>query len=182
MGIAGASLVALGVICISNPLSTLISIAWIIGIITMVSGVATLLNWISLRSYFPQSGSILLSSILQILLGFLFLRHDLTLAAIMPIVFALFLIIEGANLAIRSFDYRKVGFKAWWMNLVLGLASTVLGILAFTVPGLGGKTLSICLGTGLIIVGLVYLVALVAINRFDRKLNTNPWVEDIDEQ
>ena len=102
MGITGAALVALGIICLCNPLSTVISLAWIIGLLTLVSGISTLLNWIRLKSYFPQSGSILLSSILQIIIGILFLRHDLALAAIMPIIFALFLIIEGANLAIRS--------------------------------------------------------------------------------
>ena len=34
MGITGAALVALGIICISNPLSTVISLAWILGIMT----------------------------------------------------------------------------------------------------------------------------------------------------
>ncbi|MGN0201999.1 MAG: HdeD family acid-resistance protein [Candidatus Cryptobacteroides sp.] len=182
MGITGAALVALGIICLSNPLSTVISLAWIVGILTLVSGLSTLLNWINLKSYFPQSGSILLSAILQILIGILFLRHDLALAATIPVIFAFFLIIEGTNLAIRSFDYRKIGFKAWWINLVLGLASTLLGLLSFAVPGLGGKTLSICIGIGLIVIGIVYFIALFAINRFDRRLNNDPWLGDVDEQ
>ena len=71
MGITGAALVALGIICICNPMSTVISLAWLLGILTLVSGAATLLNWISLRSYFPQSGSILLSAVLQIIIGIL---------------------------------------------------------------------------------------------------------------
>ena len=178
MGITGAALVALGIICICNPLSTVISLAWIIGIITIFSGIATLLNWISLKSYFPQSGSILLSSVLQIIIGIIFLRHDLALAAIIPVIFALFLIMEGANLAIRSFDYRKIGFRMWWMNLALGLLSAVLGFLSFSVPGVGGRTLSLCIGIGLMVVGLVYFVALFAINRFERKLNSNPWGDE----
>ena len=178
MGITGAALVALGIICLCNPLSTVISLAWIIGLLTLVSGISTLLNWIRLKSYFPQSGSILLSSILQIIIGILFLRHDLALAAIMPIIFALFLIIEGANLAIRSFDYEKVGFKLWWANLILGIASTILGFLSFSVPGVGGKTLSLCVGIGLILIGIVYFTAIFAINRFERKLNDNPWIDE----
>ena len=60
MGITGAALVALGIICISRPLSAVLSLAWIIGILAIVSGIATLLNWINLRAFFPQSGSILL--------------------------------------------------------------------------------------------------------------------------
>lgn len=178
MGITGAALVALGIICISSPISTVISMAWILGIITLVSGISTLLNWFNLRKYFPQSGSILLSSILQILVGILFLRHDMALAAIIPIVFAFFLLIEGANLAIRSFDYKKIGFKLWWVNLILGIAATILGFMSFSVPGVGGKAVSICVGSGLIIIGIVYFVALFAINRFEKKLHENPWIDE----
>ena len=57
MGITGVALVALGIICISSPISTVISMAWILGIITLVSGISTLLNWFNLRKYFPQSGA-----------------------------------------------------------------------------------------------------------------------------
>ena len=103
---------------------------------------------------------------------------DMALAAIIPVIFALFLIMEGANLAIRSFDYRKIGFRMWWMNLALGLLSAVLGFLSFSVPGVGGRTLSLCIGIGLMVVGMVYFVALFAINRFERKLNSNPWVDE----
>ena len=116
MGITGVAFIALGIICISRPMSTLISLAWIIGLLSLISGIATLLNWFNLKGYFPQSGSILLSSILQILLGFFFLKHDLAFATILPLVFAIFLIIEGINLAIRSFDYKKIGFKLWWLS------------------------------------------------------------------
>ena len=178
MGITGAALVTLGIICVSNPLPTVISLAWILGILTLISGMATLLNWINLKSFFPQSGSILLSSILQIIIGILFLRHDIALAAILPVIFALFLIIEGANLAIRSFDYKKIGFKLWWMNLIFGIAATILGFLSFSVPGVGGTTLSLCVGIGLMLVGIVYFVALFAINRFEKRLHQNPWMDE----
>lgn len=178
MGITGAALVALGIICIGNPLSTVISLAWVLGIITLVSGFATLLNWLNVRKYFPQSGSVLLSSVLQIVVGFIFLRHDLAFATIIPIVFALFLIIEGANLAIRSFDYRKVGFRFWWLNLCLGLLATLLGFLSFCVPGVGGTAVSLFIGLGFVIVGLVYLVALCAINRFEKKVSSDPWIDE----
>ena len=67
-------------------MSTLVSLAWILGLITLISGIATLLNWFNLKGYFPQSGSILLSSILQILLGFFFLN---TLACLFNKIIAL---------------------------------------------------------------------------------------------
>jgi len=178
MGITGAALVTLGIICIAKPLATVISLAWVIGLVTLISGIATFLNWTNLRRYFPQSGSIFLSSMMQILLGVIFLRHDLALAAILPLMFAFFLIFEGINLAIRSADYRKIGFRLWWVNLVLGLAAAVLGFLSLSTPGVGGMTLSTFVGIGLIVIGSVYFVALSAVNRFERRLQEDPWIDE----
>ena len=104
-------------------------------------------------------------------LGIIFLRHDLALALVLPLVFAFFLIIEGINLAIRSFDYRKVGFRLWWVNMVMGIAATVLGFLSLKTPGVAGASLSSFVGIGFIIVGVVYFVALFAVNRFEKKLS-----------
>lgn len=171
MGITGAALVALGIICIAKPMATVISLACVIGLVTLISGIATFLNWTNLRRYFPQSGSIFLSSMMQILIGVIFLRHDLALASILPLLFAFFLIIEGINLAIRSFDYRKIGFRLWWVNLLLGVAAAVLGFLSLSTPGVGGATLSSFVGIGFIIVGAVYFVALFAVNRFERLIH-----------
>ena len=106
------------------------------------------------------------------------MKHDLAFATILPLVFAIFLIIEGINLAIRSFDYKKIGFKLWWLNLVLGIVAAVLGFISVGTPSFGGATLSTVLGIGLILIGIVYVVALCSINRFERRLNDNPWVDD----
>lgn len=178
MGITGAALVALGVICVTKPIATLVSLAWIIGIVTLVSGISTLVNWANMRKYVTQSGSIFLSAILQILIGIIFLRHDLILAVILPFMFAFYLIFEGINLSVRSFDYKKVGFKAWWLNLALGLASAVLGFISLSTPAVAGASLSAFVGVGFITVGVVYFVALFAVNRFEKKLSKNPWVDE----
>lgn len=170
MGITGLALIALGVVCISKPLATVISLAWVLGIVTLISGIATFFNWINLKRYLHQSGTILLSAVLQIILGIVFLNNSLAVTAILPIVFAIFLVIEGACLAIRSFDYKAVGFKAWWVNLLLGILAAVLGCLSLTIPGVGGASLSAVVGIGFILVGLVYLFAIYAVNRFEKIL------------
>jgi len=178
MGITGAALIALGIICILKPMATIVSLAWIIGIITLVSGISTLFSWICVRNYFTQSGSIFLSAILQIICGIIFLRHDLALATILPVIFALYLIFEGINLAVRSFDYKKVGFGAWWINLIMGILAAILGILSLGSPITGGITLTIFLGCGFIDAGIFYFVALFAINKFGKRINKNPWIDE----
>jgi len=178
MGITGAALIALGIICICRPIATVITLAWMIGILTLVSGISTLFNWISVRKYFTQSGSIFLSAILQILFGIIFLKHDLIMATVLPIMFSFLLIFEGINLAVRSLDYKKVGFGGWWINLILGICASVLGLLALSSPIAGGHLLSIFLGMGFIEIGIVYIVAIFAIKRFGKVINKNPWIDE----
>lgn len=177
MGITGAALIALGIICVSRPLATVISLAWLIGIMVLVSGISTILNWISLRRFLLQSGSVFLSGLMQIILGVMFLRHDLALAVILPFMFAFFLMFEGVNLAARSFDYKKAGFSAWWANLILGVCTAILGFLSLSTPGIGGATLSSFVGAGFMTVGVFYFVAIFAVNRFE-KLVKNPWIDE----
>lgn len=178
MGITGTAFITLGIICISMPVATVVALAWILGIIAIIGGTATLLNWGSLRHYFVQSGSIFFSGLLQIIMGILFLKHDIAVAAILPIIFALFLIFEGINLAIRSFDYRYVRFKYWWINLLLGIIAALLGFLSLTVRGFGGPTLSAFIGIGFMIIGIVYMVALCTINRFEMRLRDDMWLDE----
>jgi len=177
MGITGAAFIALGIICSCYPIESLISLAWVIGLITLVSGISTLINWFKIRKYFYHSSSVFLSGVLQILFGIIFLRNDLPLAIILPIVFAFFLIFEGINVAVRSADYKQVGFKQWWVNLVLGILATLLGFASLGVPGVAVATFNVFLSIGLIMVGFVYIIALVYINRFDSFIK-RPWIDE----
>jgi len=178
MGISGVALITLGVICIAEPVATVMSVTWLAGLLAIVSGICTFFNWASLRHYFPQRSSILVSAILQTVVGIVLLRHDLAVASILPLLFAFFLIFEGINLAARSFDYRMIRFKFWWVNLILGILSSLLGVLSLTTPGVGGATLSLFIGLGFIAAGAVYLIALFAVNRFEKRLNDNPWIDE----
>ena len=53
----------------------------------------------------------------------------------------------------------------------MGVAATVLGFLSLSTPGVAGASLSSFVGIGFIIVGVVYFIALFAVNRFERKFN-----------
>ena len=179
MGITGAAFIALSIFCFCRPGATVLSMALLIGIFTLISGAATFCNWIWIRSYFPQSGSVLLSSILQIAIGIIFLNYNMEIATALPYIFAFFLIIEGINIAIRSFDYKKIGFKVWWLALTFGILAAVLGVFSLRQPYLvGGSALSITFGIGLLLIGCFYIVALFGIGKFEKKLRSNPWIDE----
>ena len=182
LAVAGALLVALGVICICRPAATLFATAWLIGCFTLAAGIAKLVFTFRTQMFLPNSGSRMLSAILEIILGLIFIGNNVFLAVSLPVIFAMWVLIEGVIIAVNSFDYKKVGFPGWWCILLLGIAGTVLGALGLRNPDVTAATLSTLIGLGVITMGSAYLFALLGINKFERRVEGFRKAIDIDEQ
>lgn len=167
LAIAGILLVALGVVCICKPAATLFTAAWLIGCMTLFAGIAKLVFTFRTQAFLPNSGSRMLSAILQIILGLIFLCNNLFLAVSLPVIFAMWVLIEGVIIAVNSFDYKRVGFPGWWAILLLGICGAVLGVLGLRDPDVSAATLSTLIGLGVIAMGAAYLFALVGIKKFE---------------
>lgn len=162
---AGLLLIALGVVCMIRPAETLFASAWMIGIFTMLSGLFTLMFTFRTQHFLPNSGTRMLSGLLQMFLGLFFLSNNFALTSALPIVFAIWVIIEGITLFIESFDFKKFGFGFWWCIMLLGLAAAVLGFFGLRNPVAAGKTLSVLIGLGILVNGVCYLVALSGLDK-----------------
>ena len=170
LAIAGILLIVLGIVCIANPAATLFSAAWMIGCFTLFSGISQLIFTFKTQAFLPNSGTRMLSSILQIILGIIFLGHNLFVTVSLPIIFASWVLVEGIILAVQSFDFKRIGFSGWWGILLLGIAGAILGFLGLKNPDVAGATLSWFIGCGIIAMGVSYLLALCGINRFEKKV------------
>ena len=170
MCLAGIALVALGVVCLVNTGSTLLSLAWLLGIIFLVSGCCEFAAWGKLHLILPQSGLLFLSALLQVLLGVFCIINPVTLAAALPFVFAFFVLFEGVRIAIESFDFKKVGFSWWWVMLLFGIVATAFGVYGFFQPAVSAATLTILVSLGIILAGVGYWIQVAGINRFEKKL------------
>ena len=168
--LSGVLLVVLGVICIVRPDITLVSAAWILGCFTLVEGITKLIFTLKTQRFIPNSGTRMLSSLLDIFFGCFFLFNILQTAISLPVVFSLWVMIEGVIIAVDSFDYKKVGFSQWWVILVLGVAGAVLGFYGLRNLDVAAKTLSVLIGIGIVANGLAYILALIGINRFEKKI------------
>ena len=170
IAVSGILFILLGILCIAKPGAALFSMAWLLGLITLISGVAELVMVLNAQRFIPNSGTRVLSSVFQIIVGFFLLAHKWFVTVSLPFLFALFVLIEGVVIVVKSFDYKQVDFKYWWCLLILGVAGAVLGFLGLRNPEAAGKTLSILVGIGVIVEGISNLVALGGINRFEKRL------------
>ena len=171
LAITGILLIALGVMCIIKPGSTLFATAWLIGCFTLFSGIAKLVFTFKTQSFMPNSGTRMLSGLFQVIIGLIFLSHNMFVTMSLPFVFILWVMFEGVILAVVSFDYKKFGFSSWWLMLILGIAIVVLCIFGLrnldVAYDVAGKTLTLLIGISIIILGLAHLFALTGIKRVE---------------
>lgn len=171
LAITGILLIALGVMCIIKPGSTLFATAWLIGCFTVFSGIAKLVFTFKTQSFMPNSGTRMLSGLFQVIIGLIFLSHNMFVTMSLPLVFILWVMFEGVILAVVSFDYKKFGFSSWWLMLILGIAIVVLCIFGLrnldVAYDVAGKTLTLLIGISIIILGLAHLFALTGIKRVE---------------
>lgn len=178
--VAGLLLIILGVVCIAKPDITLVSAAWVLGCFTLIAGVSKLIFTFKTQAFLPNSGTRALSAILDIFFGCFFLFNILGTAVSLPVVFAIWVIIEGVVIAVQSFDYKRVGFPMWWVLLLLGAGAAVLGYFGLKNLDVTAGVLSAIIGIAIIANGVAYILAVVGMTRFEKRVDSLGRI--IDEQ
>ena len=166
--IAGILLVALGVYFLINPNITLVSAAYVLGFLTLFTGISKLVFTFKTQAFMPNSGTRMLMGLLDVFFGCFFLFNLLGTAASLPFVFALWVIIEGVGIIVASFDYKKVGFPYWWALMLLGIVGVVLGILGLMNMDITAVTLSVLISIAVILFGVAHILAVAGVNRFEK--------------
>ncbi|MBO7641284.1 MAG: DUF308 domain-containing protein [Bacteroidales bacterium] len=168
--VAGVLLVILGILCIAKPDITLVSAAWVLGCLTLFAGCAKLIFTLRTQAFMPNSGTRMLSALLDIFFGCFFLFNLLGTAVSLPVVFTIWVMIQGIVIAVQSFDYKKVGFPYWWALLILGAAGAVLGFFGLRNLDIAAVTLSTLIGIAIIANGLAYICAVAGVIHFEKKV------------
>lgn len=168
MALSGIFLIFAGIVIMANPDATLVSIAWLLGIAVCIAGIFTFLFWLFFGRLVFGGPTVLFAALGEILIGAFLFGNTLLVSGALPLIFAIWIFIKGIDVAVRSFDYKKVGFSAWWILLILGIVCTVLGILSLAKPVVASSAISILLGLGILLDGVHYIIALFGIGKFER--------------
>lgn len=157
-------IIALGIIVLLNPAETLVSLSLVIGIFMAASGISALIFYFSAARGFMGAGSVLFTGISDIVIGILFMNHGDFVARLFAFILGLWLTIFGVERFVRSFDFKNVGLKNWWLTLVLGIVCAALGILSMSAPITGAVLVSLVLGIGFILHGAALLTLLYSMS------------------
>ena len=172
MCLGGCALVVLGVLCIANPGSTILSLAWALGLILLIAGFSTIGVWSTMRDEDPYSGLTFLGALLQIFLGTWMVINPAPLAVALPFIFAFWVLFEGVKVVIDSFNFKEFGFKKWWLLCLFGVLIACAGCYGlFYNPAASAATIAWLVGLGIILDGVSYWVRVAAVNRVQKKMH-----------
>ena len=163
-------LIVVGVMCMLNPGEGFQDVAWLIGLLVLLSGGMGLLFGIRAKDVLPNAKYTIFMGVVQILVGLLFLFNKVLGATVLVVIFAIWVAFEGLSLAILSFNYKRNGYERWWIMLLLGVVSFMLGIVAMRDPSTVGVLFGILLGIGIFANGVDRIVAYTALKTLQNRV------------
>ena len=156
-------LVVIGVICMIHPADIFAGMAWLVGVLILLAGCTTIFFGLRAQRMLPNAGSTTLLGVLGIIIGLIFLSNTILAEGVLAVVFSMWVLFEGISLLMLAFSYKRSGYDKWWIMMLLGVCSALLGLLALTHPIHTGSFLGVLIGIGIFANGVVRLVALVAL-------------------
>ena len=163
--IFGIALIISGIVAIKYPLNTTIAVAYIIGFLMIFSGISSIFYFAGLR-HLAGSSIILLDGIVSTICGIIIISNLLISAAVIPYFIAIFTIVRGAVSIASSIDLKKHGYDKWGWTLFSGILTVIAGIILTFNPLLGTVYLSVVLGLGLILYGIITIQLWFAYGKF----------------
>jgi uncharacterized membrane protein HdeD (DUF308 family) len=123
--LVGVALIVLGMVAISSTVIASLAFAVFFGVLILMSGVAETIGAFWTRAW---SGFFLhlLSGILAIVIGVLFLRRPVTELLVFTLLIAAFLMVGGIFKIVTALSYR---FAAWGWPVLSGVIDVALGIM-----------------------------------------------------
>ncbi|MBS1007133.1 DUF308 domain-containing protein [Levilactobacillus brevis] len=149
-GLTGAIAVILGIWTILNPITSVIAMTWIFGIVLLVSGISGIVNWYQLKDSTGQSAAMLFNPILSIVFAAVLLFTHLTSLGMLATLFAVWFIVDSCTgFSFADFTNHPV------LQKTFSVIGVILGVILLFSPLLSLGALVLTVGIFLIIYGVM---------------------------
>lgn len=165
---AGVILILTGVFCFANPGVTFLSMAFILGMAMILSGIIGILAY--LKNVNKENSSLLIiEGITSFILGFLVLSNQLLADAAILVFFGMWLMFSGILRVAEAYSAKKSGLTIWQAPLVLGLAGISIGIYSFFNTVLFTFSVVVLVGIVFIMQGINVLMVGLSLSYYYKK-------------
>ena len=152
-----------------HPVSALVGLALYIGISLLLTGIFLVVLALTSRDKIENWGWRLAEGIIDVLFAFILLSSPGITASILPFIVGFWTMVYGAMMFADAFQVKKSGDQNWWIGLVGGLLTLLIGYFITNNLLAGAIAITYWIGFGFIIAGLIN----IGISLRMRKLKTS---------
>ena len=183
LAVIGVLLVAAGIVCLADPIGAVSTVAWVVGLVLLISGITTAIYYFVFGSFLVFAFPVLLNAILHIVFGVVFLQHPDGTSRVFIVLYGMLLILVGLSAAAVAFAVRHfVENKAVFTGvLIVGLIAVGLGIVTLTSDTAGAVLIAIPVGLALLLMGIGYIALDARLIRSDKAGETPKYFKDVDD-
>ena len=152
--ISSALCIVIGIVLVIWPDLTMEIACLAIGAVLLIAGIMRLITYFTARDGSVYSQLNLIFGIVLIVVGALILWQWDKVLEIVPIIVGIVIVIHGINDLRQTLALHKSEYERWWVALILGLLTMVLGVLLILNPFAALDTVVILIGIFLIFDGI----------------------------
>lgn len=134
MLVLSAAYIALGVLLLVMPETSLLWICYAFGAVVLVTGIVCLFQYARIRGSGFAAPFMLVGGVVTAGLGVFTLLRPQVVASFLPVVFGIFILVDGLSRIGTAFDLARRKGEKWWLLLLLSLLSIALGVLLIWRP------------------------------------------------
>ncbi|WP_189359649.1 HdeD family acid-resistance protein [Algibacter mikhailovii] len=156
--IRGIVLIGLAFFVFRHPVNALIGVAIYIGISLLFIGITQTVLSILSKSTLENWGWVLAGGLIDILFGFMLLSNPALTAASLPFVVGFWIMVSGVMTFVNAFQNKKEGNANWWLGIIGGALSVVVGYLITNNILVGMFAITSWMGIGFAIAGILNII------------------------
>ncbi len=162
--IGGLLFVVLGIVFIVNPIDALLSVAFYIGLIALVTGIISL-SFALFNSSADGRTWRLCEGIIDVLFGLIMMTHPAFLVALIPIIIGIWVFVRGLTCLIDAFSWRRSHSQNWGSYAIIGVLLMIFGFLMIIHSYIALIPIAYLIAMIFLFVGLASLTVAYSIHR-----------------
>ena len=142
--------IVIGMMLLIMPQTSLLWICYAFGAVVLITGIVCLIQYARIRGTGFTAPFMLVGGVITAGLGIFTLAKPQVVASFLPIVFGIFIVVDGLSRIGSAIDLAKRKGQKWWVLLLLSIVSVALGILLVLHPF--GAAVSIVMVCGILLI------------------------------
>ena len=167
--------IVIGMMLLVMPQTSLLWICYAFGAVVLITGIVCLVQYARIRGTGFTAPFMLVGGVITACIGVFTLVRPQVVTSFLPIVFGIFIVVDGLSRIGTAIDLAKRKGQKWWLLLLLSLVSVALGVVLVLHPFDAAIGVTMLCGILLIVEGALnlgcVLYAAMELRTLDRMAN-----------